>query len=294
MIPAVLIVLLWLAVIWRVWLTWRDEVTPARRSLTVGLGFFAATATAWVYGHAINQLVGVPNLSTLLVRLALGACWIASQPFIVRFLYARLGPGNATRSRRWVVVTTVFMMSACVVLWLLAPLHGAELQTLDAAADGWTTLLIVISYAWVSVLLAELMIASIRAFRVMATDPPGRVSAVFLGLTGALGLIGIALLALERILFIGADAPSFFGVAGGAVMPVVAATTALGMLAVPTLEWALAQVAARQQIRALQPSWLTVCRQRPELIVRLPRWTRIVDAPLVAERMRIELADAAE
>lgn len=294
MIPAVLIVLLWLAVVWRVWLTLRADVTHARRSLTVGLGFFAATATAWVYGHAINSQVGVPNLSTLLVRLALGACWIASQSFVVRFLYARLGPESPARPRRWVIVTTVFMMGSCAVLWALAPLHDDELQTLDAAADVWTTLLIVISYAWVSVLLAELMIASIRAFRVMRADPPGRVSAVFLGLTGLLGLIGIALLALERVLFIGADAPSVFGVAGGAVMPVVAATTALGMLAVPALEWVLAQVAARRQIRALQPSWLTVCRQRPELIVRLPRWTHIMDAPLVAERMRIELADAAD
>lgn len=294
MISGVFIGLLWLSLGWRVWLTWRDEASPERVSLTVALGFFAATATAWVYGRALNCWLGVPNLSSLLMRLSLGLCWIAAQPFVVRLLYARVGHGARSRSRRWVVVTTALMMGSSVLLWGLAPLHDVELRTLDAAPDVWTTLFIFISYAWVVVLLGELMIASLRAFFAMANDPAGRVSAVFLWSTGVLGLVGIALLSLERVLFIGSHEPSAIGVVGSAFMPAVAATTALGMLCVPAVEWGMSQVAARRQIRALKPGWLAVCRERPELIVPLRWWTWLLDAPLVAERMRIEVADAVE
>lgn len=294
MIPGVLIGLVWLSVGWRGWLTWRDQASPERVSLTVALGFFAATATAWVYGRELNGWIGVPNLSTLVMRVTLGACWIAAQPFVARFLHARVEQGAAPRSRRWVIVVTSFMMGSSVLLWGLASLHDAELQTLDAAADVWTSLFIFISYAWVVVLLGELMIASARAFFAMANDPAGRVSAVFLWLTGVLGLIGIALLSLERILFVGSHEPSVIGRAGSAFMPAAAAATALGMLCVPALEWVLSQVAARRQIRTLKPNWLAVCRERPELIVSLGWWTRLLDAPLLAERMRIEVDDALE
>lgn len=293
MSAGIFIGLLWLSVAWRVWLSWRDW-SAERRGLAIALGFFAATATTWVYGHALNGWLGVPNVSTLLTRLFLGTCWLAAQPFVARFLHAHSGRTDHGRPRRWVSVVTGLMMVSSVVIWWLAPLHDAELMTLNAAPDAWTTLFVTISYLWVALLLADLANASLRAFGVMANDPPGRASAALLALTGVLGLVGIALLALDRIVSPGSQYPSVYGVVGSAFMPAVAATTALGMLAVPTGEWVLAQRDARRQIRALRPAWSSMVGEHPELVVPLPWWTRLLDAPLLAERMRIELVDAAD
>lgn len=290
--PALLIGLLWLAVVWRLWITLREDASTERRSLTLALVFFAATATIWVYRREINVAFAVPNVSTLLVRWALGLCWIVAQPFVVRLLHARLRPGRRRPGRQWVVLTTAVMIVACTTLWAVAPIHHVELETLDAAPDIWTTLFVVISYVWVLVMLGELTVASVRAYTAMAGDAPGRASAIFLGVTGVVGSVGIVLLALERVLHIGSHSPSTFGVVGAGLMPVTAATAAAGMLSVPVLESFHEQVDARRQIRSLRPQWLRVRHEHPEVIVHLPLWSRLVDAPLVAERMRIEILDA--
>lgn len=295
MIPGLLTGLLWLAVLWRVLITARAGATRERIGLTVGLGFFALSTTIWVYLHALDAWCQVPNLGTLLTRLTMGISWIAAQPFIASFFLARLGPrSHLPMSRRRAVAETVIMMIATTTLWACAPIHRVELVTLDAAPDVFTTWFVIASYVWMGVLLGELAVASVWAFTTMTDDLPGRVCAVFLGLTGVLGLVGIGLLSAERVLFVGSDEPSVVGVVGGAFMPVTAAAAAIGTLAIPVLEWVLAQRAARRQIAVLRPAWLEVRRERPELIVPLSRWARIVDAPLVAERMRIEVVDAAD
>lgn len=289
MIDAVLTGLLWAAAGWRT----VAAVASLRRSswsLTIALALFATSTSCWVYARQLNAVVAIPNLSYWLARATLGLCWIIIQPLIGVLLSGRPADGA---SRRTSVVVTVLMIVSTGALWLLAPLHESELATLDAAPDLYTTAFVAVSYAWLISLLTDLSHASIQSIRThVTTDRPGLVCASFLLITGVLGVIGVTLMTAERLTNVGSHSPGILAQVAGMLMPAAAATAALGVLAIPVLEQWERQKLARQTIAHLGPTWEAVRASRPELIVELPRWRRMLDAPLVAERMRIEILDA--
>lgn len=289
MIAAVLTGLLWAAAGWRT----VAAVASRRRSswsLTIALALFATSTSCWVYARQLNAVVAIPNLSYWLARATLGLCWIIIQPLIGVLLSGRPADGA---SRRTSVVVTVLMIVSTGALWLLAPLHESELATLDAAPDLYTTAFVAVSYAWLISLLTDLSHASIQSIRThVTTDRPGLVCASFLLITGVLGVIGVTLMTAERLTNVGSHSPGILAQVAGMLMPAAAATAALGVLAIPVLEQWERQKLARQTIAHLGPTWEAVRASRPELIVELPRWRRMLDAPLVAERMRIEILDA--
>lgn len=286
MIPAVLTGLLWLAAAWRAMVA----LATHRRSswtLTIGLALFAASTSCWVWAHALNAALGIPNLSFWLARATLGGSWIIIQPLIGVLL------AGHTRARDRTVIAATAMVFWTGVFWLLAPIHREELLTLDAAPDPYTTAFVVISYAWLLTLLSDLSYASVRSIRQhLATDGPGLVCAVFFLMTGLIGAVGVVLMTAERLTNLGAHSPGPYAELGGHLMPVAAATAAIGVLAVPILERAQLHSRARRTIRALRPAWEDARAQYPEYVVEFGWWQRLSDAPIVAERMRIEILDA--
>lgn len=286
---------LWVGFGWRVWQQARRDTSVEYRSLTWAALWFAATATQLIYRRDLDAAL-TPNLVTLTTRLTLGATWVAADPFLVSVVQVRRHRarlGTPARQQR-VLYGTVAMMVAVTVFWMLAPLHQVQVATLSADPSWQTTAMLVVSYAWMVAFSLTIGGLGFAALSDLREDRAGWWCALLLGLTGVTGLVSTAVLALDRVLHRGDPVPTPLEAVGVAGMPVCAALAGLAVWAVPVIEWAQRQRAARADIVQLRPVWQVVAHQFPEVVLRLPWWRRLLDAPLHADRMRIELIDAAE
>ncbi len=66
---------------------------------------------------------------------------------------------------------------------------------------------------------------------------------------------------------------------------------AAAVASVPGIEWLMTRWTADQEIRRLQGRWRHVVQQCPSVVMPLPWPMRLLDRPLVAVRMRIEVLD---
>jgi len=229
----------------------------------------------WLSPH-LSSWFGVANLRALFLRYTIGIAWLRVRGFFETMLP---NPGSEqrgmVRSRTCWLGTGAMMADATILWWFFLP-HDRELVMLNEVAGWPTTALIVGQYAWLLAISADAMRIGVEAMRSRSLDLGTRTSASFVFLTGAVGAVGAGEMTAARLV----------------ACPIAGVTFVGAMVSAPVVERLEQHVIARREIRRLRPEYSAVVAAYPEVILPLSRSQRWLDAPVVAERMRIEILDA--
>lgn len=286
---AAVAILMWVVVAFRVGRSRvRHESVSGRGSLTEGAAWLGATVTVlWLSPH-LSSWFGVANLRALFLRYTIGIAWLRVRGFFETMLP---NPGSEqrgmVRSRTCWLGTGAMMADATILWWFFLP-HDRELVMLNEVAGWPTTALIVGQYAWLLAISADAMRIGVEAMRSRSLDLGTRTSASFVFLTGAVGAVGAVEMTAARLVATGSTAVPSTDV----LCPIAGVTFVGAMVSAPVVERLEQHVIARREIRRLRPEYSAVVAAYPEVILPLSRSQRWLDAPVVAERMRIEILDA--
>lgn len=266
----------------------QDGGSCGRSSLTEGAGWLAATVTVLWLSDEVGQFLGVYNLRDVLLRYTIGITWLKVRSFVDVMLGGAHARRYLVQSRGFSLGATLAMMLDATVLWVVYVPHDHKLTMLNSLVGIGPTLLIIGQYVWLFAISMDGLLAGVAASRTRVLDLGTRVSAGFIALTALVGAVAALEMAGARLI-----APGSTNVPRMDVWcPVAGAFLAVALLGAPFIARVQEQRAARQEIRRLRAEWSALTSLHPEVVLPIPRFQQLLDAPVVAERMRIELLDA--
>lgn len=277
--------LVWLVVGLRI-LRLRGDGTPSRGSMTGALTWIAITVSLLLLDTRFDAMVGLPNISITLRRMALGIAWLRAQEFLVTTVQAGdSDPLLQRRARRRAQWSTGAYMVASVGLWIFGLPHDYEVSSMEEVPGLSTTVFAVLTYLWLLAVAVELTLLGRQACLAFKADPPAKSCGALLMIAGMVGAVGPIGMIVGRLTAVRQDAYQI-------TMPLSGALIAAALVSAPIVEWFHARRVARKAIASMEPRWQEAVEAHPEVVLPLTRFRRWWDVTLVAERMRIELLDA--
>lgn len=277
----IILVLIWAGAAYRVHMALRRRARHRTLLAVSALGMAAAT-TLYLGREGLDNWLGVPNVSLLLMRVV-GMC--AGMTGLL-YLQDVRGDGPSIPAIQRTAAASIVTV---VIAWIFAPLHQEQLHDIATLPLGWATVYGAVLYfygAFVFAVCTKVAIAHVRETR--HTDPAGAVSTSLIALASVVAIVII-------VLFLGnlvAGRPWLHALRT-TLVPLPAVLMILGWVAIPLVAPLIRWIAASTTIRRTERLWSALVSRHPEVRLPLPASTHF-SRPLRAERKLIEIADSLE
>lgn len=281
---AVVLVVLWLAAAYRLWVSVTQPTTLWRTSFTIAVWSVSAALTIHEAASEIDAGLGVPNLAGLAARVTM---LVGLGFLLVYHEYLRRADVPTQRLAGHLALATV-VIAVEIVAWAIAPLHDRQSQDLlEYAAAPSVVLYCVAFWVYLASVLAfasRTCLAGGRTFR--RTDPARSASLLLIGVGELLGIPVLLLWTASIVVrHQGGDADALNRL-GDLLLPWPVLLYALGVLSVLTVPYALALMGRWREWRTLRPLWADLVRRYPEVHLDL----KVTGGPLGRLQLRVERA----
>lgn len=280
----VVLVVLWLAAAYRLWVSLTQPTTLWRTSFTIAVCAVSVSLTFHEAASRIDAALGVPNLAGLASRVTM---LVGLGFLLVYHEHLRQADVPARRLVGHLVVATV-VIAVEIAAWTIAPVHDREIHDLLEYATAPSVVLYCVAF-WVylaSVLAfaSRTCLAGGRTFR--RTDPARSASLLLIGIGELLG-IPVLLMWTASILvrLQGGDADALNRL-GDLLLPWPVLLYSLGVLSLLPIPYVLAVVSRWREWRKLRPLWADLVRRYPEVHLDL----KVTGGPLGRLQLRVERA----
>jgi len=279
---AVLLVLLWLAALYRTWVSVSQPTTLWRTSFTITAWAVASAFTLHTMREEVDAVSGVPNSAGLAARVMM----LVGVGFLLVY-HEHLRRATVPTRR---VVGHLFLAATVtaveVVAWSLAPVHDQVVGDLVLLAGSTAVVVYCVAF-WIyfAVVLgvaSRTCLAGGRTFR--RTDPARSASLLLIGIGE---LTGIPVLLLWTVSIFGRHQGNDVGILnrlGDHLLPWPVLLDALGVLSLLAVPYMAAVLTGWRQWRRLRPLWAEMVARHPEVHLDL----RAAGGPLGRLQLRLE------
>lgn len=279
-----LVLLLWLAAIYRTWVSISQPTTLWRTSFTITTWSVAGAFTLHSMRQQVDLASGLPNVAGLAARVLM----LVGIGFLLVYHEHLRRPTVPVRRLIGHLSLATAVIAVEVVAWSIAPVHNERVGDLVVLAESRAVVVYCVAF-WVyfAVVLgvaSRTCLAGGRTFR--RTDPARSASLLLIGVGE---LLGIPVLLLWTASVLARHQGSDLGVLnrlGDFLLPWAVLLDALGVLSLLAVPYAAALVTRWRQWRRLRPLWAEMVARYPEVHLDL----RAEGGPLGRLQLRVERA----